>query len=503
MIKKHLLSKMSPERVMTARILLREASDLLSVDADTRAREAAAGQDVILDALRRADSGRASLTDLARSTRLNLGKIMSAARALAKRKVITISTDPHEGDVYSLVKRAAFDQEIVRRTEKYAELVQETLNKYFAAHHPKLTPPTITLDRGPKYWRIVKNEGSSRSVHTFVDMENGDILKAKGWKGPERTNPRGNVRDPDFGMRGVTQHGAVYLRAAEDVVAKAVNVPKDVYLRAGRRWLDAIERDGLDKAIRATEIRLERMAPGSPKAVGVAQYLRAWLKEEGKDVTPRQRAAITGLIDRALRHGKEAHERTARADRDWADGDRSAPRTPWGQAQTEYKIVPGVSWFSTAGHGGMRVAPSVARKMLSPAAIKHGEVWGGAFWYEEDVAYSIPFLENPEWDHIAARKMGSRVGRPEEHERTIRQYFPRYFQMREEGFRLPDPPKVGDRMRFTRLADYGSGITYAPGDEVVVTKVTRSLVVFRGKGDRLYSARMQRYLDGDIVKVTP
>lgn len=325
--------------------------------------------------------------------------------------------------------RVALDQEVARRAEKYAELVQEAIVKHYAAHLPNITPPKITIDRGPKYWRIVKNDEISRSVHTFVDMENGDILKAKGWKEPERKNPRGNVRDPDYGMRGVTQYGAVYLRASE---------------------------------------------------------VRDLLREAS-----------------SLLAGEEARHKVARHDRDWADGDRSAPRTPWGQAQFEYKIVPGVSWFSTASHGGMRVSPSVARKLLSPAAIKHGEAWGGAFWYEEDVAYLIPFLENPEWDQIAARKMGSRVGRPEEHERTIRQYFPRYFKLREEGFKLPDPPKVGDLIRVTKPINMTNGVVLQPGEEFFLDKVTRALIVFAKPGDPYvrYSLRMQNYLEGDVVKV--
>lgn len=57
-------------------------------------------------------------------------------------------------------------------------------------------------------------------------------------------------------------------------------MPRDVYLRAGRRWLDALERKGFEGAVRATEIRIKAIKPGSPKAEGLAQYLKAWMKEE-------------------------------------------------------------------------------------------------------------------------------------------------------------------------------------------------------------------------------
>ena len=76
------------------------------------------------------------------------------------------------------------------------------------------------------------------------------------------------------------------------------HVPKDVYLRAGRRWLDAIERKGLVGALRATEIRISRIKPGSQKAEGLAQYLKAWLKEE-KDLKPAEKSAVKNLIKAA------------------------------------------------------------------------------------------------------------------------------------------------------------------------------------------------------------
>lgn len=51
---------------------------------------------------------------------------------------------------------------------------------------------SFTLDVGNgarKYWRIVMDNGSGsygRSVHAFVDSATGDLLKAGGWKAPQR-----------------------------------------------------------------------------------------------------------------------------------------------------------------------------------------------------------------------------------------------------------------------------------------------------------------------------
>lgn len=75
-------------------------------------------------------------------------------------------------------------------------------------------------------------------------------------------------------------------------------VPKDVYQRAGRRWLDALERKGLMGAVRATEIRIDKIKPGSLKAEGIAQYLKAWMKEE-KKLKGAEKTAIKKLIQKA------------------------------------------------------------------------------------------------------------------------------------------------------------------------------------------------------------
>ncbi len=53
---------------------------------------------------------------------------------------------------------------------------------------------TITIEAGRKYARIVKTDanGSSSSVHSFINLQNGDILKAESWKKPAR-HARGNL----------------------------------------------------------------------------------------------------------------------------------------------------------------------------------------------------------------------------------------------------------------------------------------------------------------------
>jgi hypothetical protein len=86
----------------------------------------------------------------------------------------------------------------------------------------------------------------------------------------------------------------------------------------------------------------------------------------------------------------------------WRDDDRSAPKTPWGPAQGGYVIAKDVIFYSTAGHGGLRVGASAAKK-LSDAARALGDNWGGAYWYEEDSAVTLPMYEVPAWREAASK----------------------------------------------------------------------------------------------------
>jgi len=103
--------------------------------------------------------------------------------------------------------------EMEARITRYVELLTEATNEHFAAHLENLTPPVYTMDKGRRYVRIVKNEtfGSGRSVHTFIDTTNGDVLKADSWKAPAK-HPRGNVFNDDNGMGGCSVWGGNYLR---------------------------------------------------------------------------------------------------------------------------------------------------------------------------------------------------------------------------------------------------------------------------------------------------
>ena len=101
------------------------------------------------------------------------------------------------------------------RLELYIDMVQEKMNTYFKIMEFTFSdPPTVVADIGNKYARIVKLDGlnGSRSVHTFVNMDNGDILKSGSWKAPQKNGVRGNIFNTDLGASVVNEHGANYLK---------------------------------------------------------------------------------------------------------------------------------------------------------------------------------------------------------------------------------------------------------------------------------------------------
>ncbi len=75
----------------------------------------------------------------------------------------------------------------------------------------------------------------------------------------------------------------------------------------------------------------------------------------------------------------------------WNDNDRSAPKTPWGPAQSQKTLAPGIHFFSTAGHGGIQVEKlgDVPAKVRKVAGIRYQGLKG--LWFEEDCAV-LPLL---------------------------------------------------------------------------------------------------------------
>ena len=84
--------------------------------------------------------------------------------------------------------------------------------------HCSLNWETISLGNvGPKYARLVVTRpcgAPGGSVYCFIDMTNGNLLKAAGWKTPAK-GARGNIRvgtSADWFNGALTANGAAYMR---------------------------------------------------------------------------------------------------------------------------------------------------------------------------------------------------------------------------------------------------------------------------------------------------
>lgn len=101
--------------------------------------------------------------------------------------------------------------------EAYVLALKVLSDAYYAANMPSLQGPDFIIKFGEKYAKIIKRDVASGadggSVHTFVNLENGDILKAASYKAPAKNGVRGNIFNPncDVGVK-VSQYGAIYLR---------------------------------------------------------------------------------------------------------------------------------------------------------------------------------------------------------------------------------------------------------------------------------------------------
>lgn len=93
--------------------------------------------------------------------------------------------------------------------QQIQEFVKKLSDKY--ATPEDQFPRTYGYEILKRYARITYKFNGQVSVHCFVDMENDNIHKAAGWRGPVRKNIRGNILDADP-VAGVMSCRAVYLR---------------------------------------------------------------------------------------------------------------------------------------------------------------------------------------------------------------------------------------------------------------------------------------------------
>lgn len=66
-----------------------------------------------------------------------------------------------------------------------------------------------------------------------------------------------------------------------------------------------------------------------------------------------------------------------------------ATHTPWGDSQSSQKLAPGIITYSTAGHGGIHLSPSLNAQVAECWRRKDG-------WYEEDLDWAIVAFHFPD-----------------------------------------------------------------------------------------------------------
>ncbi len=107
------------------------------------------------------------------------------------------------------VEPADFDAMLGQFVKKAEMLIRENERKLY--ENVKFNS-RLEVMHGRRYVRVVKTDDfDHRSAYCFVDKQNGNVLKADGWKRPAR-HARGNIYGEDGGLGGVTPYGATYIR---------------------------------------------------------------------------------------------------------------------------------------------------------------------------------------------------------------------------------------------------------------------------------------------------
>ena len=106
--------------------------------------------------------------------------------------------------------------QMATRLNEYVELVNELNEAYFARMGWTYKPaPTAKVRMGKKFAKVVTGDFdevyTGEMVHTFISMQNGDILKAGSYKAPAKNGVRGNIFASDLGKSCITEPGARYI----------------------------------------------------------------------------------------------------------------------------------------------------------------------------------------------------------------------------------------------------------------------------------------------------
>lgn len=97
-------------------------------------------------------------------------------------------------------------------TTAYAKLVEDKIQEAYSFQSPA-DRPTVQVEAGRKYFKIVADYGNQRSVHSFVDRVTGDVFKPAGWAAPAKGVRYNVVNGFDTLSAAVDAYGSyLYLR---------------------------------------------------------------------------------------------------------------------------------------------------------------------------------------------------------------------------------------------------------------------------------------------------
>ena len=106
------------------------------------------------------------------------------------------------------MNRERFD----RAMEAYLDQIRGVYRRWYKAngYGPHMTLPEFKYSEGTVNAKVICTEtfGSGCSVHSFVRLDTGDILKPAGWRGPAK-GVRGNIFSDWLGAEALTVSGCV------------------------------------------------------------------------------------------------------------------------------------------------------------------------------------------------------------------------------------------------------------------------------------------------------
>jgi hypothetical protein len=110
----------------------------------------------------------------------------------------------------TVTSAAVHPQVTPAQLEAFRAALQDFITGHYVRMGAENQRPLIEIMVGPKYARIVRVSPGERSVHGFIDLANGDLLKADGWKKPAK-HARGNMFAANP-LAGCGPYGMQYIR---------------------------------------------------------------------------------------------------------------------------------------------------------------------------------------------------------------------------------------------------------------------------------------------------